>query len=260
MASGNILGFVPSRWEECIGNRKIVHTYRGLLKQIRLQGKKRAGRYFIHGPSRSGKTATTKLFAQALLCHELNPRTLDPCGLCSACTMDAAQFGQRGLEAYLAQGKVHYLPIDATKFTGVSDVIDLLTELRSYDGTRVVVLDEVHRLQHRAMDEQFLKPIEEKDFIWIASSASTENLELMFLNRFVKLATQLPTAEKLAFWLQDRCEAEAVNYEETALLRLAERAECVPGVALQAIDFASLDPGTGLTLELVEDFEFHIEA
>jgi DNA polymerase III gamma/tau subunit len=256
--TGNILGYVPSRWDECIGNEKLVKAYKGLLKQVRVDGRRKAARLFVHGDSRTGKTATTKLFAQSMLCEQLDFKSLNPCGACSPCTADAALYGMRGLEVFLTKGKVHYLPIDATKITGVNDLRDL-TELRAYEGTRIVVIDEVHRLHQRGMDEQLLKPLEERDFIWIVSSATPGNLEPMFLKRFTKLTTQLPDKLELAAWLARRCEEEGIQYEDEALLGLAERAECVTGVALQAIDLASLDPDTGLTLELVEDFKFEIE-
>ncbi len=79
-ATGNVLGFVPSRWRDCLGNGKLIMTYRGLVRQVRIQGKRKATRLFVYGPSRTGKTATTKLFAQAMLCKNLDPDTLDPCG------------------------------------------------------------------------------------------------------------------------------------------------------------------------------------
>jgi len=254
----NILGYLPTRWEDCIGNSKIKYTFQGLLKQIRLQGKRKAGRFFIHGASRCGKTALTKLFAQSLLCEQLGKQTLNPCGVCNPCRTDAATLGERGLEVHLRNGKAHYLPLDATKITSTKELIELLTELRSYDGTRLVTIDEVHRLQHRDMDEQLLKPLEERDFLWIVMSAYPDKLEPMFMKRFVKLGTQSPTESELAIYLQDRCEEAGINHEPAALLRLVDLSECVPGVALQAIDFASLDPETGLTLQLVEEFEFEI--
>src|SRR5262249_12416284 len=148
-------------------------------------------------------------------------------------------------EVYLDGGKVHYLPLDCTKIKSAAELIDVLTELRDYGGTRVVFLDEVHRLQHRAMDEQLLVPLRERDFVWVVASAHTANLEPMFLNRFVKLETELPTLEELVLWLADRCSVWGVRHEDEALIRLAERAGRLPGIALQAVDYASLDPEVG---------------
>src|SRR5262249_3933563 len=118
---------------------------------------------------------------------------------------------------------------------------------------------QIHRLQHRGMDEQLLKPLEEKGFIWLGCAADVSKLEPMFRKRFVRFSTELPTQEELGDWLADRCEGFEVAYEPEAILRLVERSNCVPGIALQALELASLYPGRKLTVELVEDFTFEVD-
>jgi replication-associated recombination protein RarA len=248
----NILGYVPARWRDCIGNKTLIKMLRDIIRQIRFDKIDLAKRLFVSGPSRSGKTATIKLFIKALLCERLDPMTLDPCGSCRSCLQQVERYGERGVETYLAESRFHYVPIDCTKVTGAKELIELLRELRDYDGTRVVYLDEIHRLQQRCLDEQLLKPVDELGFIWIASSAQTEALDEAFLNRFTKVKTELPSQEELALWLADRCIDFDIRNESEALIRLTTRSDRIAGIALQALEQASLDRQTGLTLELVE--------
>jgi DNA polymerase-3 subunit gamma/tau len=257
----NILGWAPKKWGgDCVGNKKLISALRALVRQIRVGKVQKAVRLLVTGESRAGKTATIKLFVRALLCERIDPESLDPCGLCRTCKEKAEQLGFHGLEVDVAGGRIHYLPIDCTKLEGTEHLIEVLTGLRDYYGVRVVFLDEIHRLQHRAMDEQLLKPIEEKAFVWIAASADVSKLETMFMNRFVKLGIEPPSVEELALWLADRCIEFGVPYEDKAVIRLAERSNRVPGIALQAVDLASLYPETGLTMKLIEEFAFVADA
>jgi hypothetical protein len=133
----------------------------------------------------------------------------------------------------------------------------MLNELRDYEGTRIVFLDEVARLQHRGLDEQLLKPVEQKEFIWIAAAKDVSKLEGMFLNRFVKLKTELPGLEAMCQWLIDRCQEFRLPYEELAILELAERSNRIPGIALQGLDYASLYDG--LTMERLREWHHSTE-
>jgi hypothetical protein len=211
----------------------------------------------VFGPSRTGKTATTKFFARCLLCESLDPVTLNPCEcICRNCRDDASRYGLRGLESYLRDSRVHYVPIDCTSI-GVAELRSTLTELRDYDGIRVVYLDEVHRLQRNFLDEQLLKPVEERNFMWIVSSASIEGLEQMFKNRFIRIRTSEPTLDRLTCWLGDRCRELDLSWDEpSTLLRLAERSRFLPGLALQLLARAALKPDGIVTRKLVERHVF----
>lgn len=251
----NILGWQPRRWDQIPGNAALKRFYQRLLVQVRKDGMRKAVRLFVPGPSRSGKTACTRLFAASLMCLRPNPATLDPCGECRTCKARAELAGYRGLEVTLAEGKAHFLPLDATKIEGPDELQSLLAELQEYDGVRLVWIDEAHRLKSRKLDEQLLKPVEEKAFIWIMTSAYPEQLEVMFTNRFVKVPTEPPALEDLVVWLADRCDEFGIAFDDAALVELAGRVECIPGVALQALEYVSAT-GDRLTVPLVVQQQF----
>jgi DNA polymerase III delta prime subunit len=255
----NIHGSIPLHWRDCVGNKELVDIYQDLLRQVRLQQMPKRFNLFVHGDSRSGKTATTKLFAKAMLCRQLDPTTLDPCGKCRNCTSPVEDYGYRGLELWEEDERVHYVPIDATKIDA-TELMILLNELTGYAGTRIIFIDEVHRLAHksRRLEELLLKPVEEKPFIWIVASAQVGDLEPMFYNRFVLVKTTLPTIDELVLWLQDRCDEWGIRYEDPALIELARRANLSPGMSLNVLQRALLKPAEGLTMGLVKRHQFNM--
>ena len=126
--------------------------------------------------------------------------------------------------------------------------------MRDYAGIRVVYLDEVHRLHRPSshLEEKLLKPVEETNIMWIASSATPEQLEKMFLNRFIKICTDLPQEGVVATWLTDRCRDWGIAWDaEETIGRLVERSSRVPGMALQVLARAYRKNPRLLTLKLV---------
>ncbi len=110
------------------------------------------------------------------------------------------------------------------------------------------------------MDEKLLKPVEELGFMWLASSATTEGLEKMFLNRFIKISTSLPERDELAIWLAQRCREWGISWDShETLLRLAERSDRVPGMALQVLARATKKRDRILTQRLVESHIFDVD-
>jgi len=103
------------------------------------------------------------------------------------------------------------------------------------------------------MDEMLLKEVEEKNFLWIFSTAKPQNLEDMFVNRLIQLTTELPTSSEMEQWLCDRCDEWGIAWEPEAILRMVEKSNRVVGTALHALALAAIDPDEGLTIDLVEN-------
>lgn len=254
----DITHWIPSRWEEVLCNRELVEHFQDILRGF-LGGATRGVATMPLGCPRSGKTSTAKFFVRCALCAALDPSTLNPCGRCKNCLEADVRFAEEELFAYHRSPPVHYMPIDCTRVTQ-----DRLNEVISgayrYEGIRIVFLDEVHRLQRRNMDEQLLKPLEEADCTWIASSATTAGLERMFLNRFVKIRTHLPSLDDLALWLGARCKEWGIEWTDSAdIERLAERSAGIPGLALPVLARALLRPDRTLTRQLIESHLFDVE-
>ena len=110
------------------------------------------------------------------------------------------------------------LPLDCTWLD--EEAMDrVVTKVRVDDGNlKIIDLDEIHRLSRRFLDVRLLKPLEDCEAIWIASSTYVRKqdddegrkrleLEKMFQNRFTdRIETQKPTSAELALWLAERCE------------------------------------------------------
>jgi len=250
--------WLPERFSEFVGNSRLISYFQnGISTGCGI------GNTLITGPSRSGKTAFVKFFIRACFCCHRDPATGDPCGRCQTCTDDIGTNECWGIFSYCDPDQehrpvdLHYVPIDCPRTTE-KELRSTLDDLRDTSGVRIVYLDEVHRLVHRNMDEMLLKIMEERNFVWIASSASTTGLERMFLNRFpIKRRTNLPGTEELAIFITHRCRAWQIDWDEpSTLTRLAERSHHTPGLALQVLVAAAAEPDRLLTGELVEEHEF----
>jgi len=129
------------------GQRQIGRALQGYAEKADCRGREMP----IHTdpwPSRSGKTAATKLFVQCLMCQNLDGNTLNPCGICKMCNYDTSRFKMRGIETVIVDAYYHYVPIDCTTSSIGKEIETELSNLHELfsPGMRVVYLDEVHRL------------------------------------------------------------------------------------------------------------------
>ncbi|HAH45717.1 MAG TPA: hypothetical protein DCM07_12845 [Planctomycetaceae bacterium] len=256
----DIKRWIPTRWEDVIGNADLVEHFQDIL-QASLDGDFNGLNSLVTGASRSGKTAIIKLFVRCLYCDKLDRSTLTPCQFeCDNCRTDVSRLGLQGIDVLAQDRSIHYLPIDCTSITE-SELREKLTDLRDYHGFRIVFLDEAHRLVRRNMDEQLLKPTEERaNTMWIVTSAVTGELEGMFKKRFVRLQTELPTVDDFSLWLTDRCHEFEIQIDEpSTIIRLAERSNQIPGDALQVLARADIKRPKRLTRKLVESHIFDLD-
>jgi hypothetical protein len=263
-ACPDILRWQPERWELFLGNTAIIKYFRQLVRNCRRildQGSDEDFKrlcFLLFGASRSGKTALVKFLVRCITCKELDPNTLKPCGgSCEACRQRPELFGLEGIDSFcLVDGKhipVHFAIVDCTMIHTPEQLREKLITLASYDGLRIYYFDEVHRLVTRGMDEMLLKAVEEKNYLWLFSTAKPGGLEDMFQNRLIKLKTECPSAADLESWLVDRCEDWGINWEPEAIVRVVEKSNAIVGTALHALAIASLNPEEGVTLDLVEN-------
>ena len=250
--------WVPSSWSEIVGNPELTEHLQDVLWSVRVREDLTGHNTLVYGPSRSGKTASLKLFMRCLLCHNLDTETLNPCQReCPACRAGSERFGAAGIEQQVHKVLIHCQAIDCTAVTETT-LREKLQEMRDYPGVRAVYFDELHRLARRNMDEQLLKQTEEKDFIWLASAISVKDLDRAFLNRFsTKIKTELPTTDELVAWIKQRCEEIKLDWEDDqTLVRLAQRANRVPGLAIQVVARADKKRKRLLTRSLAESHRF----
>ena len=257
--------WLPSSHSDVVGNKKLKKRLAGILKAIRAAVRSSSRGFplppfLISGLSRSGKSSTIKLLLRCMCCRAYNDSTDSPCNrTCETCTNRVEVNGESYLNSFLRMiidGHIlslHYLPIDCSRLNTRSEVEKILREIKNdYDGIVVVFLDEAHRLKSRQLDEMFLKPIEDFENVWwIFGTARPEELDGMLRNRLTEIKTELPDIEELATWLIRRCQEFDLPYEEKAIIRVCEKSNRVPGIALKALEMASSNEG-GVTVDFVE--------
>lgn len=257
---GEIKRWIPTNWEDVVGCPDIVEHFQDIL-HASLDGEFHGLNTLVTGASREGKTSIVKLFIRCLYCDKLDRKTLTPCNFeCQNCRTDVNLLGLEGMHVNLQGRNIHYLPIDCTSVTE-HDLRKKLVDLQDYGGFRIVFLDEAHRLVRRNMDEQLLKPSEERaNTMWIMTSAVTGELEKMFKKRFVRLQTERTSLDDFALWLTDRCQEFEIQVDEpSTIIRLAERSNQNPGDALQVLSRAAIKRPKRMTRKLIESHIFELD-
>jgi hypothetical protein len=257
----DIQRWYPQKWDQVVGNSELVEHYKTALRHF-LTGVVKGPSTLILGSSSSGKTGVTKLLVQCLMCKKLDTVTLNPCGAenCKWCKFVSARLSLTALETFGTEANVHFVPIDCTRITA-DRLEEEVRNVEWSEGVGVVYLDEVHGL-HRPgnpLERKLLKPIQETSSTWIASSTTMGELVPEFLNRFPhKIKTELPTKDALVEWLADRCESWKIDWDDAAtLLLLAQRANRIPGLALQVLEQADMGTPRCVTRKLVEEHVFY---
>ena len=265
MSKIDIERWYPQKWDQVVGNRKLVEHYKRALRDlgdgtVTVKGPST----LILGPSNSGKTGLTKLFVQSLMCQNRDPVTLNPCGAkdCKWCEFNTTRRLLTNLETFHANGIIHFVPVDCMRVRP-DELDERVKDIEWCEGVGVVYLDEVHGL-HRPgspLERKLLIPIRNTSLTWIASSTTMGDLVPEFLNRFPdKIKTELPTRDELVEWLADRCESWNIEWDDAAtLVLLAQRANRIPGLALQVLVQADMRTPRCVTRKLVEEHVFYFE-
>lgn len=259
-----------ANWDQITGNRALKKSLQSLIRNVRFEGNCERYGIFAYGQSRAGKTSTIQYGIRCLLCDRLDPVTFDACGECSNCRCNTQLYGDCGFVNFVTpEGasepsfSYFFVPIDCSRITE-SELENVLCDLQGNSGRLVIIyLDEFHRLGRRRMDERLLTAMDKYDAIWLASSAITNEIDQMVMNRFdEQIEAELPKAEELATFLAERCKAAGVwcpgNPMET-LTKLAKRARLIPGLALNVIRKACRSEDRTLTLEMVNKHTFVID-
>lgn len=205
----------PIQFEDVLGQEATVQV----LREIVRQGKGRHQSYVFAGAHGAGKTTLARILARALLCED--PQEGDPCGKCSSCL------------SILTKGSCEgFVELDAATRSGKDDVLRIVEDA-TYATTRgvgkVYLFDESHRLSKSALDA-LLKPMEdtvtgtsEKRLVCIFCTTEPDKMSSTIFSRCaptftIRSCSPELIAERLAFV----CEQEGIEYEQEALVTIAE--------------------------------------
>jgi DNA polymerase III subunit gamma/tau len=199
----------PRVFEEIVGQPHVVTALVNALDSKRLHHA-----YLFTGTRGTGKTTLARILAKAINCE--TGITSKPCGKCRACTeIDAGRF-------------VDLLEVDAATNTKVDEMRDLLDNAQYMPVSgrfKVYIIDEVHMLSRHAFNSM-LKTLEEppEHVKFILATTDPQRLPVTVLSRCLQFNLKPQSPPLVAGHLKRVLEAEAIPFEEAALVQLGRAA------------------------------------
>ncbi|NLL13733.1 MAG: DNA polymerase III subunit gamma/tau [Fibrobacter sp.] len=211
----------PLTFDDVIGQEHITDTLKKAIEKNRV-----AHAFIFTGTRGVGKTTSARILARALNC-EKGP-TPNPCGVCTSC------------KDVLSGASFDVLEIDGASNNSVDDIRELRDNIgySSMGGKyRIFVIDEVHMLSKPAFNA-LLKTLEEppKNVIFIFATTEPQKIPQTIHSRCQRYDFRRIGAEKILERLIHICTAENINFERSALMLVARKAEGSMRDALSLLD------------------------
>ncbi len=199
----------PAGFDALVGQEHVVRALRHALDNNRLHHA-----YLFTGTRGVGKTTIARIVAKALNCEQ--GVSASPCGECSVCVeVRENRF-------------IDLIEVDAASRTGVDDTRDLL-ENAQYLPTRgrykVYLIDEVHMLSTASFNA-LLKTLEEppEHVKFLLATTDPKKVPVTVLSRCLQFQLKNLSRQDIAEYLAEVLQAEAVEFEQSALEVVARAA------------------------------------
>ena len=183
------------------------------------------------GDSGSGKTTLARILAAAAICTNRETGQTRACGqpdcVCSRVLGGYILFGRGMVTRNGVEMSVEQLSFD-------------FAELLHQEVERPVIFffDEIHRAPAKVRDMLLTKVEEYKDgynFVLMAATWDEGKLEKAFINRFVRVATQVPSEPDMVAMLRRVCAEESFSFDDATLAEIARDEYYVPRNCLVAL-------------------------
>lgn len=220
----------PQTFADVVGQESVVRALRNALSEGRI-----AQAYLFSGIRGVGKTSVARILAKALNCSE-GPAD-EPCNECESC------------REITAGASIDVIEVDAATYSKVDQIRDLTDGLQygpSGGRSKVVIIDEIHRLSRQAFDA-LLKIVEEppSHLVFIFATTDVDAVPATIVSRCQEFSFRRVPAELLTSHLERLCESEGLRVESGSLRRIARAAEGSVRDAVALLDqLATLGEGT----------------
>ncbi len=200
----------PHTFKDLVGQEHVVQALVNGLDQDRVHHA-----FLLTGTRGVGKTTIARILAKCLNCEKGVSST--PCGECGSCIdVDEGRF-------------VDMLEIDAASKTKVDDTRELLETVQytpSRGRYKVYIIDEVHMLSGHSFNA-LLKTLEEPPphVKFVLATTDPQKLPITILSRCLRFSLTRLLPEQISGHLGQILTAEAIDAEESAIMRIARAAD-----------------------------------
>lgn len=200
----------PKNFDEIIGQDTVVTTLKNAIQKNRL-----AHAYLFAGPRGVGKTSTARILAKALNCK--NGSTVNPCGICPACTD-------------IAQGRsLDVIEIDGASNRGIDEIRTLRESVKfaPVQGKyKIYIIDEVHQITSEGFNA-LLKTLEEPPpFVkFIFATSHPHKVIPTILSRCQRLDFRRISVMEIIAQLEKIAMAEKINIDKKVLFAIARSSD-----------------------------------
>jgi DNA polymerase-3 subunit gamma/tau len=200
----------PQTFNDLVGQEHVVQALVNGLDQDRVHHA-----FLLTGTRGVGKTTIARILAKCLNCEKGVSST--PCGECGSCIdVDEGRF-------------VDMLEIDAASKTKVDDTRELLETVQytpSRGRYKVYIIDEVHMLSGHSFNA-LLKTLEEPPphVKFVLATTDPQKLPITILSRCLRFSLTRLLPDQISTHLQKILQAESIQAEEPAIMRIARAAD-----------------------------------
>ena len=200
----------PHTFKDLVGQEHVVQALVNGLDQDRVHHA-----FLLTGTRGVGKTTIARILAKCLNCEKGVSST--PCGECGSCIdIDDGRF-------------VDMMEIDAASKTKVDDTRELLETVQytpSRGRYKVYIIDEVHMLSGHSFNA-LLKTLEEPPphVKFVLATTDPHKLPITILSRCLRFSLTRLLPDQISGHLDKILQAESIEAEESAIMRIARAAD-----------------------------------